>query len=79
MDGQTDICTDVQIPPVLKDFVSSGSLQSRCPKKKGRERGNQKLFSQCQTKAANTYHSVITAIVALDYTTVAVALLGSDC
>ena len=36
MDGRTDGCmdvrTDVQIFPVLQDFVSSGSLRSRCPK-----------------------------------------------
>ena len=24
--------TDVQIPPVLQDYISSGSLWSRCPK-----------------------------------------------
>ena len=29
----TGIQTDVQIPPVLQDFVSSGSLRSRCPKR----------------------------------------------
>ena len=30
-DGQMDGRTDVQIPHVLRDFVSSGSLRSRCP------------------------------------------------
>ena len=32
-DGLTYIRMDVQIPPVLQDFVSSGSVQSRCPKR----------------------------------------------
>ena len=32
MDGRTDDQTDLQIPLVLQDFVSSGSLRSRCPK-----------------------------------------------
>ena len=31
-DGQTDVRTDVQIPPILQDFVSSDSLRSSCPK-----------------------------------------------
>ena len=32
-DGRTYVRTDVQIPPILQDFVSSGSLRSRCPKR----------------------------------------------
>ena len=31
MDGRTDGWMDIQISPVLQDFVSSGSLRSRCP------------------------------------------------
>ena len=30
--GQMDVWAYEQIPPVLQDFVSSGSLRSRCPK-----------------------------------------------
>ena len=43
-DGRMDGRTDVQIPPILQDFVSSGSLRSRCPKSesKGIDWGKEK-------------------------------------
>ena len=33
-EGRIYVRTDVQIPPILQDFVSSGSLRSRCPKRR---------------------------------------------
>ena len=29
--GRTDVWMDIQIPPVLQDFIFSGSFRSRCP------------------------------------------------